>query len=505
MPKRSITDEEIALIKAMLDSGMKNKDVQFYFNRPDRPVNSGRISTIKNGSYGNSDEIAPAPKEALASFLSHAAKNPDPAKESVKKHIDRAFFSQGPSGDWILLGGESEDRECKAIFDPKKLTPVVKAVAGLANNKGGRIFFGISDGAFRVEGVGPEFAATDIVKIVEKVKAHLSPTPTITTKEIIEVGGRTVGYIEVAPHDDKPVIVYRDGDGLNEGEILFRYPGQTARIKFGDLRSLLEKRDRAARSEFANAIERLADVGPKNMMMLDVQNGVMDGAAKPILIDEKLLESIRFIKEGEFDEKAGSPTLKLVGNVTPVASAPTQPIEKISPKAIFQDDILDEFLAQNRVYEPFQYIEAALAQPRQWSPVFYFARMSGQTNAEIAERLKANRRSNSGKRKVLIDRLAGRKTAYTKAATKAIRRVATEITAGKLMEVKSMSDAVLFTQGILAVKSTTRSLPDLLASLQIARQVLAGDANALSYVFKAACRIDELFYSGDDPQSRNQS
>ena len=44
MKGRSVTDQEIALIKAMIARGMKNKDIQFFFNRPDRPVNSGRIS-----------------------------------------------------------------------------------------------------------------------------------------------------------------------------------------------------------------------------------------------------------------------------------------------------------------------------------------------------------------------------------------------------------------------------------------------------------------------------
>jgi hypothetical protein len=34
VPVRSIADDEIALIKAMLARGMKNKNIQFYFNRP---------------------------------------------------------------------------------------------------------------------------------------------------------------------------------------------------------------------------------------------------------------------------------------------------------------------------------------------------------------------------------------------------------------------------------------------------------------------------------------
>ena len=51
--KRSVTDDEIGLIRAMLARDMKNRDIQFYFNRQDRAVNSGRISGIKHGGYGH--------------------------------------------------------------------------------------------------------------------------------------------------------------------------------------------------------------------------------------------------------------------------------------------------------------------------------------------------------------------------------------------------------------------------------------------------------------------
>lgn len=35
-------------------------------------------------------------------------------------------------------------------------------------------------------------------------------------------------------------------------------------------------------------------------------------------MDDDLAQKLRFIKEGEFDEKKGAPTLKLVGDVVPV-------------------------------------------------------------------------------------------------------------------------------------------------------------------------------------------
>lgn len=74
--KRSITDEEIALIKAMLAQGMKNSAIQFHFNRPDRPVNSGRITTIRDGTYSNSASIEAATEAELNCFLTKRAGSP---------------------------------------------------------------------------------------------------------------------------------------------------------------------------------------------------------------------------------------------------------------------------------------------------------------------------------------------------------------------------------------------------------------------------------------------
>ena len=98
----------------------------------------------------------------------------------------------------------------QARIGPKKLTPVVRAVAALSNNQGGYVFFGISNKGFCVDGIDSVFSDTDIVQITEKLKAHLSPTPTVTAKGTIEFDSKVVGFIRVEKHPDRPVIVYRD-------------------------------------------------------------------------------------------------------------------------------------------------------------------------------------------------------------------------------------------------------------------------------------------------------
>ncbi|MBL4874382.1 MAG: hypothetical protein JKY41_13605 [Rhodobacteraceae bacterium] len=65
------------------------------------------------------------------------------------------------------------------------------------------------------------FADTDIVRISDKAKTLLTPTPSFT-KEVIEVGGMGVGVISVEKYSHPPIIVCRDGEGLEDGTILFR-------------------------------------------------------------------------------------------------------------------------------------------------------------------------------------------------------------------------------------------------------------------------------------------
>jgi hypothetical protein len=495
MRRRTITEREISLIKAMLARRMKNKDIQFFFNRPDRPVNSGRISTIRTGSYSDSVEIMEASDEELDAFMQSWPLTRGHAEPTIADKA-RELFGQGSDGRWILTDGENQECECKQDFDSSKTTPLVRAVAALANNKGGFIFFGVLDGDYVVRGVSKQFSQTDVVQIVDKVKAHLSPTPNITAKGIIEFDGAAVGFLHVAKYPNPPVIVYRAGDGLNEGEILFRYPGQSSRIKFGDLRQMLDERDRRAQLALAGAVGRIADVGPSNALIVDTNKNILEAKGHSILIDQKLAETLKFVKEGEFDEKLGAPTLKLVGEVLPVSVKGTG-TKIVAHAAIFQESILEKFLDQAEVDQPIQYIYAGLAQSRLWLPVFYYARMSGESNARIAALVEGLKISQKGKKKMLIERLERTKSAFAAAVTKAARKYAGEISKGIVTVPTKVDEVMPFTQGLTAVKKTTATLEVLLSSVRSCKDVAeaADNGNAIGAVFKAACRIDEMFFA----------
>jgi hypothetical protein len=66
-------------------------------------------------------------------------------------------------------------------------------------------------------------------------------------------------------------------------------------------------------------LNKISEIGPSNAAVLDAERGIIEKDKDNILvIDEELVPKIKFIKEGEFSEKKGAQTLKLIGNVHPV-------------------------------------------------------------------------------------------------------------------------------------------------------------------------------------------
>jgi hypothetical protein len=208
-----------------------------------------------------------------------------------------------------------------------------------------------------------------------------------------------------------------------------------------------------------------------------------------------LAETLKFIKEGEFDEKLGTPTLRLVGEVAPVTVRDST-TTIVAHTAIFQEDILGKFLEQEKVDQPIQYIYAGLAQSRLWLPIFYYARLLEKSNRAVAELVEARKASQKGKKKTLIDRLERRRSAFAKTVTQASKRWAAEVAKGTITTPATVEDAALFCQGLTGVEKTSAKLDLLLSALRASKALAeaADDGNLMGLIFKAGCRVDELFF-----------
>jgi replicative DNA helicase len=66
-------------------------------------------------------------------------------------------------------------------------------------------------------------------------------------------------------------------------------------------------------------MSKIAKAGPQNAAILDTEKGLIEKDESQILVvDENLIKDIQWIKEGDFSEKKGERTLKLIGEVQPI-------------------------------------------------------------------------------------------------------------------------------------------------------------------------------------------
>ncbi|MFC2966821.1 AlbA family DNA-binding domain-containing protein [Acidimangrovimonas pyrenivorans] len=494
-PRRTITDEEIGLIKAMLRRGTRNRDIQFYFNRQDRPVNSGRITNIRNGDYG--PEIPAATDAELDAFLAGfqpaevgvVVEGGAPVEPTLAEKA-RARFVLREDGHWYLADGETSDQECKAEFDPRRMEPVIRAIAALANNRGGFIFVGVRNDDCRVSGMpNSTFQDTDIVRITDKAKSHLTPTP-VFLKDVIEIGGFPVGVIHVEKHSHPPVIVCRDANGLEDGTILFRYPGQSGKIRFGDLLAMLRERDRAAQQMLLVGASRLTEIGADRALIVDTDRGELDAGTRHITIDRALADQLDFIREGEFNERVGAPTLKLIGDVHAV-DREGQVVERVEGQALSAEMALMAYLEREAVRSPMGYVCLSAMVQRQWLPLFYFIRLADSDAGAAIAALEATEAVYRVSKENALARLRGQRTAFSQPRG-ATLQVLEALRAGQVENLRERFSDSQIVRGIQGLADNAILDEELFALLQDIYRDGEGGANVRSGVFRAAARLDEI-------------
>jgi hypothetical protein len=508
LPKRSITDEEIGLIKAMLSRGMANKAIQFYFNRQDRAVNSGRISGIKQRTYG--PEVPKASDEALSAFIANFA-SPDLAAPgfivettpaaplgATDEKMLRSFFAKDAKGAWNCTVGETDEFECKEGFSLRNFGKPLRTIAGFANNRGGYLFFGVKDKPdnFAVCGLADDrFTGTDQNKFSQTIRSVLEPTPRFRVASL-KLDKLTVGVIHVEPHSAKPVIASKTEGEVAEGAIYYRYPGETRAICYADLRAILDERDQRSREAIMPMVQRLLELGPRDAMVANLAVGQLEDGRRPILIDPQSLEQIKFIREGQFDEVDGAPTLRVVGDAQTVPAEILTPVRTVREE-VTVDAILRNFINRNPVEQPLSYFSQVSHEAGWILPIFYYLYLAGQSRKGASTALKASKIAKPKTRDELVKLLNGKRTLHSKLGG---QRGATfnrifntlEIQISTSRQAKEICSAL--TGMGEADRSRFDHFHDLLRKSLAVWEASDGDRDLLSYIRRATARLDELEY-----------
>lgn len=323
----ALTEYEVSIIRNLLTRGaFENQDIFRLISSVRRleckkEFSPGRISEVKHnhkrydGIEKSSDEIANQFINRADSSLRFNEDNISPISETRI----RAIFAINQNSDNMLEITETDKIECKQSFQEQHfLKHCIKAMVAFANNKGGYIAFGVKDKTWEILGInGEKFNSCERRQISQYLHSNLSCVIDLEMRAF-KFGSRSIGIIYVHPSKIKPVILIKRNEEANttEGHIYYRYHGENRLIGSAELQALIEERMKSlTETVLTKHLKNILDNGIENSAILNLNTGEVDGKSGNFIIDESILPKVSFIKEGEFIEKSGTPTLRLIGDI----------------------------------------------------------------------------------------------------------------------------------------------------------------------------------------------
>ena len=265
-------------------------------------------------------------------------------------------------------------------------------MAAFANRDGGYLIFGVKDKPRTVVGLkDSSFDEYDDEKIVEKLNEYFSPEITFlrTTIKYLDLN---IGIIYVYQSISKPIVctksIQNNGSfTIREDAIYYRYSAKSSEIKYPDLRIMLENVKENERKLWMQTITKIAKIGVNNLSLINLKDGKLNvnclGKNKELFVDEKVISSLKLVKEGHFVETNGEPALKLIGEIKGITGALVNQekiIKQIEPTYIHEKYLLETFLNQTGTQSPMSYIEAFCRFSVKYLPFYYFVYLIQQND-----------------------------------------------------------------------------------------------------------------------------
>lgn len=423
-----------------------------------------------------------------------------------------SIFRTSPKDPMRIINREGSMIEFKESYSHGGMSQYFKTIAAFANNSGGYIIFGVGDKPRRLLGLKDknltQFEDLKVEEFTKNLMDYFSP-------EIkwdhctFEYKGLSFGVIYTYPLTKKPCICKKAYDdknakyALKEGDIYYRYSGRSERIHYEELNAIIEAARKAEEQQWIEFAKRAAKIGIENACLLDLNGGVVSGNGGSVIIDETLLSKLAFIKEGEFVETKGMPTLRLIGDIKEVGTGKivVKETTRRVVRAIEASDIVKAFLNHSTVEDPLEYLRALCSATSANYPVYYLLAQSDESIGEAVKVIEDTTSRGQTKRN-LLDRLRGKTIPQASIPT-----LATEVSRKKL-NLKSdwLSESIKIEEENLGysmtalmslssdeVKNHENYICKILLKLY-EQYYENAKPNIASDMRKAICRIDEVLY-----------
>lgn len=190
-----------------------------------------------------------------------------------------------------------------------------RTMAGFANHEGGYILFGVRNSPHELIGMSNNnFENLDPAQFQQFLSNHFAPAIDWVHHQHV-VGELRFGLIYVFPARVKPIVCQRQGRGdLRDGDIYYRYQGETKRIASAELHQLIQDTVDTEKRSWQEFLKTAATITPATSVVLDTLTGKGATDGRRFIVDERLIEKLKFIQEGRFADD-GELALRVIGDV----------------------------------------------------------------------------------------------------------------------------------------------------------------------------------------------
>ena len=176
-----------------------------------------------------------------------------------------------------VVSREGQSLEFKESFGWASLPRYLKTSAAYANARGGYIVFGIANQPHRLRGLSGTqlklFEEIDPERLSRNFNDHFAPEIGWDIHET-EFQGKIFGLLYIHEAADKPVVCTRNaGQELKESEIYYRYRGRTERIRYPELRAILETKREKEQRLWMQHLKNIARIGVREVGIFDLHTG----------------------------------------------------------------------------------------------------------------------------------------------------------------------------------------------------------------------------------------
>ena len=304
--------------------------------------------------------------------------------------------------DKVVNPREGITYEFKENFNWGGKEKYAKIMASFANSTGGYLIFGVKDDGRIVGLSNNNFEDRDPANISSFLNSLF--TPAIRWgKYVCELGGYKIGVIKVEEAIEKPIISYRNGQEVKEGDIFFRYAAQSERIKFSELKSIIEIGRRIYGEKLLKSLKMIVEKGPESVKLLDMGK-LKDAKEDEIyILGDSLSDPEVKVHRALENEEAKGIGLKIVKVEDKAVPITVKEFANISSELIVHTFLNQELPAR---FDPMGFVERLAFETSGFVPVYFYIKEANLTKDEAVEIIKKTKSTTRG-RSTILKRLSG--------------------------------------------------------------------------------------------------